>query len=183
MEYSTVINLPTSDFQKIIRDMNGISDRIEIKSVGNDLIFSCEGNFAQSRIYRSESDGYMEFIQKPDASVIIRPDFAIIGRISKIENLFAEKIAHMNAVFQNIQLAAVCGGNADRWAVPAKALSNLLAAAGGLVRRGNAHISQAPVRKAKPFIIKHRAAIIRRALALGKFAGKPCAVPACICAC
>ena len=64
VEYSTVINLPTSDFQKIIRDMNGISDRIEIKSVGNDLIFSCEGNFAQSRIYRSESDGYMEFIQK-----------------------------------------------------------------------------------------------------------------------
>ena len=39
VEYSTVINMPTTDFQKIIRDMNGISDRIEIKSVGNDLIF------------------------------------------------------------------------------------------------------------------------------------------------
>ena len=33
VEYSTVINLPTTDFQKIIRDLNGISDRIEIKSV------------------------------------------------------------------------------------------------------------------------------------------------------
>ena len=74
VEYSTVINLPTADFQKIIR---GISDRIEIKSVGNDLIFSCEGNFASSRIFRSESDGYMEFIQKPDASVIIQGEFSL----------------------------------------------------------------------------------------------------------
>jgi len=77
VEYSTVINLPTTDFQKIIRDLNGISDRIEIKSVGNDLIFSCDGNFASSRILRSESDGYMEFIQKPDASVVIQGEFSL----------------------------------------------------------------------------------------------------------
>lgn len=77
VEYSTVINLPTTDFQKIIRDLNGISDRIEIKSVGNDLIFSCEGNFASSRIYRSESDGNMNFIQKPDASVVIQGEFSL----------------------------------------------------------------------------------------------------------
>jgi proliferating cell nuclear antigen len=75
--YSTVINMPTSDFQKIIRDLNGISDRIEIKSVGNELIFSCEGNFASSRILRSESDGYMEFLQKPDASTVIQGEFSL----------------------------------------------------------------------------------------------------------
>ena len=77
VEYSTVINLPTADFQKIIRDLNGISDRIEIKSVGNDLIFSCEGNFASSRIFRSESDGFLEFVHKPDASVIIQGEFSL----------------------------------------------------------------------------------------------------------
>ena len=77
VEYSAVINLPTADFQKIIRDLNGISDRIEIKSVGNDLIFSCEGNFASSKIYRSESDGYMEFVQKPDAATIIQGEFSL----------------------------------------------------------------------------------------------------------
>jgi proliferating cell nuclear antigen len=77
VEYSTVINLPSADFQKIIRDLNGISDRIEIKSVGNDLMFSCEGNFASSKILRSESDGYMNFIQKPDASVIIQGEFSL----------------------------------------------------------------------------------------------------------
>lgn len=77
VEYSTVINMPTSDFQKIIRDLNGISDRIEIKSVGNDLIFSCEGDFASSRIFRSESDGFMEFINKPDASVVVQGEFSL----------------------------------------------------------------------------------------------------------
>ena len=77
VEYTTVINFPTSDFQKIIRDLNGISDRIEIKYVCNDRIFSCEGNFASSRIYRSESDGNMEFIQKSDASVIIQGEFSL----------------------------------------------------------------------------------------------------------
>jgi proliferating cell nuclear antigen len=77
VEYSTVINMPSTDFQKIIRDLNGISDRIEIKSVGNDLIFSCEGNFASSKILRSESDGNMEFLQKPDASVVIQGEFSL----------------------------------------------------------------------------------------------------------
>lgn len=77
VEYSTVINLPTTDFQKIIRDLNGISDRIEIKSVGNDLVFSCDGNFASSKIFRSESGGNMEFLQKSDASVIIQAEFSL----------------------------------------------------------------------------------------------------------
>ena len=77
VEYSTVINMPTTDFQKIIRDMNGISDRIEIKSVGNDLIFSCDGNFASSRIYRTESEGNMNFVNKPDASVVVQGEFSL----------------------------------------------------------------------------------------------------------
>jgi len=76
--YSSVINMPTADFQKIIRDMNGISDRIEIKSVGNDLIFYCEGPFAQCKIYRSESDGNMEFTTKPsDPHVVIQGEFSL----------------------------------------------------------------------------------------------------------
>ena len=66
IEYSTIINLPSSDFQKSVRDLSSISDRIEIKSVGSDLIFSCEGSFASSKIYRSELDEFMGFKQRPD---------------------------------------------------------------------------------------------------------------------
>lgn len=77
IEYSTIINLPSSDFAKICRDMNSISERLEIRSIGSDLIFSCEGNFASTKIYRSESDGYTEFIQRPsDASTIIQGVFS-----------------------------------------------------------------------------------------------------------
>ena len=41
--FSSIINLPSSDFQKIIRDLSCISDKLEIKSVANELIFKCSG--------------------------------------------------------------------------------------------------------------------------------------------
>jgi proliferating cell nuclear antigen len=77
VEYSTVINMPSTDFQKIIRDLNAISDRIEIKSTGSDLMFSCEGGFASSKILRSESDGNMNFIQRIDASDVFQGEFSL----------------------------------------------------------------------------------------------------------
>jgi proliferating cell nuclear antigen len=77
VDYTTIITLPTSDFQKNIRDLSGISDRLEIKSVGSDLIFSCKGPFAESCILRSESDGNMEFIEKPSAATIIQGEFSL----------------------------------------------------------------------------------------------------------
>lgn len=75
--YSSIITLPTSDFQKIIRDLNNISDRIEIKSVGNQLTFSCEGPFAKSCVCRSESDGNMEFKLKPDEQSVVVGEFSL----------------------------------------------------------------------------------------------------------
>ena len=77
VDYSTVINLTSSYFQKTIRDMNGISDRIEIKSVGNDLIFTCVGSYASCCISRTENTETMSFISKPDASVIIQGEFSL----------------------------------------------------------------------------------------------------------
>ena len=45
--FSSILNLPSTDFQKIIRDLSCISDKIEIKSVatneGSELIFKCSG--------------------------------------------------------------------------------------------------------------------------------------------
>jgi len=76
--YTTVINLPSTDFQKIIRDLNSISDRIEIRSIGKDLIFTADGSFASLKIYRSAHDGYMDFIKNPaDASTVIQGLFSL----------------------------------------------------------------------------------------------------------
>ena len=66
--------MPSGDFQKIIRDLNNISDRLEIKSVNNQLVFKCDGPFANAEIIRSESDG-MGFIQKNNN--IIQGEFSL----------------------------------------------------------------------------------------------------------
>ena len=90
--FSSVINLPSSDFQKIIRDLSCISDRLEIKSVGNELYFRCEGQFASAEVCRAESDGSMEFIQKQDASKIIQGEFSLknLGYFIKCTNLCSQ---------------------------------------------------------------------------------------------
>ena len=64
--FSSIINLPSADFQKIIRDLSCISEKLEIKSVGNELIFKCSGQFASAEIHRAESDGSMGFIKKQE---------------------------------------------------------------------------------------------------------------------
>mgnify|MGYP000492128964 FL=1 len=81
VKFSSVLNLPSSDFQKIIRDLSCISDKIEIKSVataeGAELIFKCSGGFAQAEVRRAESDGSMEYIIKQDNSKIIQGEFSL----------------------------------------------------------------------------------------------------------
>jgi proliferating cell nuclear antigen len=72
--FSSIIHMPSSDFQKIIRDLNNISDKLEIKSVHNQLFFKCDGPFANAEIVRSESDG-MGFTQKDNS--IIQGEFSL----------------------------------------------------------------------------------------------------------
>ena len=90
--FSSVINLPSSDFQKIIRDMSCISEKLEIKSVGNELIFRCSGQFATAEIRRVETDGSMEFIQKQDSNKIIQGEFSLknLGYFIKCTNLCSQ---------------------------------------------------------------------------------------------
>jgi proliferating cell nuclear antigen len=87
--FSSIINLPSVDFQKIIRDLTCISDKLEIKSVGNELRFKCSGNFASVEIRRAESDGSMGFISKQDSSKIIQGEFSLknLGYFIKCTNL------------------------------------------------------------------------------------------------
>ena len=44
-DFSSVITLPSVDFQKICRDMHNIADFMELKNINNQLIFSCKGDF------------------------------------------------------------------------------------------------------------------------------------------
>jgi len=77
VEFSSVITLPSSDFQKIVRDLSSLGDRIEIESVGEELIFSLSGPFATVKIRRSECNGNLEYIEKPDQSTVIQGEFSL----------------------------------------------------------------------------------------------------------
>ncbi len=74
VKFSSIINLPSNDFQKIIRDLSYISDKVEIKSVKNQLIFKCQGSFASSEIIRSESED-MEFLESNNK--VIQGEFSL----------------------------------------------------------------------------------------------------------
>ena len=92
VKFSSIINLPSADFQKIIRDLSCISDKLEIKSVGNELIFKCQGQFASAEIHRAESDGSMGFILKQDSSKVIQGEFSLknLGYFIKCTNLCSQ---------------------------------------------------------------------------------------------
>ena len=86
VNYSAIIHMPSAGFQKIIRDLTGLSDRIKIESVGDDLIFSCVGPFAKSQIFRTEQKDTrliddkvdaIKFRKKPDASVVMSGEFPL----------------------------------------------------------------------------------------------------------
>lgn len=46
-DFSSVITLPSNDFQKICRDMHNIADNIDITKVQNRLILKCKGDFCE----------------------------------------------------------------------------------------------------------------------------------------
>lgn len=91
VSFSAIINLPSTDFQKIVRDLSCISDKIEISSVSDELIFRCRGTFATAEVRRVESDGHMAFIQQ-DNRKIIQGNFSLktLGYFIKCTNLCSQ---------------------------------------------------------------------------------------------
>ena len=89
VKFSSIINLPSADFQKIIRDLSCISEKLEIKSVGSELIFKCQGQFASAEIHRAEADESMKFILKQDSTKVIQGEFSLknLGYFIKCTNL------------------------------------------------------------------------------------------------
>jgi proliferating cell nuclear antigen len=46
-DFKSVITIPSQYFQKLCRDMQNLAEDIEIKTIGEELIFSCKGDFAK----------------------------------------------------------------------------------------------------------------------------------------
>ena len=76
-KFESVITLPSIEFQKIIRDMHNLSDTIEIKSAGTQLIFSCKGDFATRKTIMGETPGGMSYLENMNSDEIVQGNFTL----------------------------------------------------------------------------------------------------------
>ncbi len=77
VEFESVITMPSTDFQKIIRDMHNYADLIDIKSVEEHLIFSCKGDFCCQETIIGETQTGMNFAKNKKPDEIIQGEFAL----------------------------------------------------------------------------------------------------------
>jgi proliferating cell nuclear antigen len=47
VQFSSIITMPSVDFQKIIRDMHTLGETVEIQSASQELVFRCKGDYAE----------------------------------------------------------------------------------------------------------------------------------------
>jgi proliferating cell nuclear antigen len=76
-KFSSVINIPSNDFQKICRDMSNLSNLIEIRSISNQLMFTCRGDFAQQETTMGENTNGISYVEKHNEFEIIQGVFSL----------------------------------------------------------------------------------------------------------
>jgi proliferating cell nuclear antigen len=76
-KFESVITMPSVDFQKLCRDMFNISDMLEIRSIGNQLIFNCKGDIGTAEHIIGENNSGLSFLQKNNPDDIIQGIFAL----------------------------------------------------------------------------------------------------------
>lgn len=88
-EFKSVITMPAVDFQKICRDMHNLADNIEIQSVGSQLVFRCNGDFASQETVIGETFAGMSFVKNDNPDDIMQGLFALkhLVLFSKCTNL------------------------------------------------------------------------------------------------
>jgi len=75
--FDSVITMPSNDFQKLCRDMSGLADTLEIKSVDNLLIFSCKGDFCTQETKLGQTNNGMTFVKNTQPDTIVQGYFAL----------------------------------------------------------------------------------------------------------
>lgn len=65
-DFNCVISMPSSDLQKICRDMHNIASLVEIRNVGTELIFSCTGEFVKQETTLSDASNFLLSQSKGD---------------------------------------------------------------------------------------------------------------------
>ena len=64
--------MPSGDFNKVCRDMLNLSDTIEIRSIGSQIVFSCKGDFAEQETIMGETTNGLYYVKSSDKTSIIQ---------------------------------------------------------------------------------------------------------------
>jgi len=76
-EFNSMITLPSSDFQKICRDMSNLSEFVEIKNINNQLIFTCQGDFSQQETILCDNENGVHNICPKNTNEIVQGVFKL----------------------------------------------------------------------------------------------------------
>jgi proliferating cell nuclear antigen len=76
-DFNSVITLPSGDFQKICRDMNNLSQFVDIRNVANQLIFACKGDFCSQETVIADNESGSHSIQTKDMNEIVQGVFKL----------------------------------------------------------------------------------------------------------
>jgi proliferating cell nuclear antigen len=73
VQFSSVFTMPSVDFQKIIRDMHTLGEIVEIQSASQELVFRCNGDYAeQETIFSFGQNG---LTQQASGAEIVQGNF------------------------------------------------------------------------------------------------------------
>jgi len=94
--FTSIIHMPSTDFQKICRDFNALAEKLEITSSNSDLIFRCVGDFVDGEtVIMSNNQGGIE-VQR-NTSEIVQGIFELkyLVLFTKCTNLCASTQIHL----------------------------------------------------------------------------------------
>ena len=87
--FESIIKMSSSEFNKKCRDMSNISDVIEIKSIGSQLIFACKGDFAEQETIMGETSDGLSYVQSGQDHNVIQGYYNLkhLNNFTKCTNL------------------------------------------------------------------------------------------------
>jgi proliferating cell nuclear antigen len=79
INFTNVCYMPSIDLQKICRDMNTLGEKLEVEitSSGPDLIFRCEGDFAEQETIISENNSTMKIERSGNTNEVVQGIFQL----------------------------------------------------------------------------------------------------------
>lgn len=87
VEFDNVITMPSAFFQRLCRDMLNLGETMVIRSTGDQLVLSCNGDFARQETVIGQADAGMSMSARSDKTVEGRFSLKYLSLFAKATNL------------------------------------------------------------------------------------------------